>query len=172
MTKRAYRMTQNLVALVTLGVLFFSFYVQYVQGVQPCPLCMMQRFCVCTLMFLSLTGLVLKSLARAKYISLLQLIIGAAGLFFACRQLWLQSLPATASTVCMPGIDMLIHYFPWQELMHVFLWGTNTCTEVTWLGFGLSMAAWSALYFGTMVVISGMMFIQLRLNSNVTNTDS
>ncbi len=52
MSKRTYRQIQGLLLLITVFVLFASFYFQYVLGLEPCPLCLMQRICVFLLMAL------------------------------------------------------------------------------------------------------------------------
>lgn len=148
-----YRRVQYFLVLLTVFVLFFSLYAQYVVGLEPCPLCLMQRLCVFILM--AIMGLTLATLKKARIISLCQVFVAGAGLFFALRQLWLQSLPPGAAPACMPGLDILIRYFPWQDVAHALLWGTGDCAEATWSFFGLSMAAWSALYF-LLMSVSGL----------------
>lgn len=163
MTKRQFRLTQNALAFITAVVVFFSFYFQYGMGFSPCPLCLMQRVCACGLLLLCLIGLSLRGLARAKHVTFIQVIFAVLGLFFASRQLWLQSMATPETAACLPGIEMLFHYFPWRELVHLFLWGSNSCGEVAWYGLGLSMAAWSAMYFGFMLLMSGMLLCRLIL---------
>lgn len=145
MTKIQYKRSQCFLAVLTAFVLFFSFYAQLVLGLQPCPLCIMQRICVFVLM--GLMGFTLSTLKRARILSLLQCFVACAGLFFALRQLWLQSLPPGSTPACMPGLDVLIHYFPWQEVARALLWGSGDCAEATWHFLGISMAGWAALYF-------------------------
>jgi disulfide bond formation protein DsbB len=82
----------------------------------------------------------------------LQCFFACAGLFFALRQLWLQSLPAGTAPACMPGLDILIRYFPWQDVAHALLWGSGDCAESTWNFLGISMAGWSAVYFSFMAL--------------------
>jgi disulfide bond formation protein DsbB len=158
MTKIAYKKVQFFLALVTLLVLFSSFYFQYFLGLHPCPLCLMQRLCVFLLMLLM--GVSLVTLKRAHIISLLQIIISLFGLYFSLRQLWLQSLPAGTAPACMPGLDILIHYFPWQSVVHELFWGSADCAEVTWRLWGLTMPGWSALYFLFMALMG--LFLALR----------
>lgn len=150
MTKLQYRRVQYFLVLISVFVLFFSLYSQYVLGLQPCPLCLMQRICVFIL--LGLMGFTLGTLKRARILSLLQCFFACAGLFFALRQLWLQSLPAGTAPACMPGLDILIRYFPWQDVAHALLWGSGDCAESTWNFLGISMAGWSAVYFLFMVL--------------------
>lgn len=151
MTKSSYKRIQSFNALITLYVLFASLYYQYIVGLAPCPLCIMQR--VCTFVMLAVLSLSFNTLKRAHRISILQVFIAGAGLFFALRQLWLQSLPAENVPACMPGLDILVRYFPWQTVARTLLWGTGDCATVTWTLWGVSMAGWSTLYFGFMVVM-------------------
>jgi disulfide bond formation protein DsbB len=155
-----YKRIQYVLVLVTAFVLFFSIYSQLALGLQPCPLCLMQRICVFVL--LGLMGLTLGSLLRARIISFIQVLVACAGLFFALRQLWLQSLPPGAAPACMPGLDVLIHYFPWQDVARALLWGTGDCAEATWSLLGISMAGWSALYFLFMVISSLFLYFRTQ----------
>ncbi|RUR12019.1 disulfide bond formation protein B [Legionella sp. km772] len=161
MTKIQYRQIQYTLVLITAFVLFFSLYSQYVLGLQPCPLCLMQRICV--FMLLGLMGLTLGTLKRARVLSLIECFFACAGLFFALRQLWLQSLPAGSAPACMPGLDILIRYFPWQDVARALLWGSGDCAESTWSFLGLSMAAWAACYFAFMA--SATLYLYFRTKS-------
>jgi protein dithiol:quinone oxidoreductase len=150
MTKIMYRRVQYFFVVITVWVLFFSLYAQFALRLEPCPLCLMQRICVFIL--LGLMGLTLGTLKRARIISLLQCFVACAGLFFALRQLWLQSLPPEAAPSCMPGLDILIRYFPWQDVARALFWGSGDCAEATWSFLNISMAGWAAVYFFLMAM--------------------
>lgn len=162
MSKRGYRSVQILLLFITIIVLWMSFYFQWVLGLQPCPLCLMQRFCVFLLMMFFLMGLCLSTLSRGRLVAIMQIGLSVAGLFFACRQLWLQSLPIGQVPACLPGLDILIHYFPWQDLVHALFWGTGECAEVTWTFWGLTMPAWSGLYFLLMLMVSSCLYVVIQ----------
>ncbi|KTD44797.1 disulfide bond formation protein B [Legionella parisiensis] len=168
MRKITYRKIQTFNAMLTLFVLFASFYFQYVVGLTPCPLCIMQR--VCVLLLLAVMGLSFRTLKRARIISVLQVIIACAGLYFALRQLWLQSLPEGEAPACMPGLDILIRYFPWQTVVKTLFWGTADCAEVSWQMLGISMPGWCALYFLFMVLTGCFLFWNTR--KSVLHDDS
>src|SRR5687767_9849454 len=93
MTKRNYRIFQALLLLATLFILTAAYYFQFVKGLNPCPLCIMQRVCAFLLGMLCLMGLLLQTMKRARHVAGFQMFFALAGLFFAGRQLWLQSLP-------------------------------------------------------------------------------
>lgn len=160
MNKLAYKKIQRFLALITFLVLFASFYFQYILGLQPCPLCLMQR--VCVFILLGLLGLSLGTLRKAHLICFIQIVISCAGLFFALRQLWLQSLPAGNAPACMPGLDILIRFFPWQTVARSLLWGSGDCAEVIWSMWGISMPGWAALYFCFMTGMSLLLYIRTR----------
>lgn len=152
------RNTRVFLTTITFLVLFFSFYSQYVLGLQPCPLCIMQRICVFLLMLVMVLSCFM--IKKARLFSLLQIIFSVAGLFFSSRHLWLQSLPADAVPACMPGLDILISYFPWQEVARALFWGAGDCAEKTWSLLGVSMPGWSALYFLFMMVFGLFLYIR------------
>lgn len=144
---RQYRIWLLLWVTITMTVLMASFYFQFVQKLEPCPLCLMQRFSVMILLALSMMALFMGVSARAITIARLQMIIALAGLYFAGRQLWLQWLPETQTPSCLPGLDVLMRFFPWQDVAKALFLGAGECAEVSWRWLGLTMPAWAALYF-------------------------
>ncbi len=159
MTIKNYYKIQSLLLLITGFVFLASLYLQYVNGLEPCPLCLMQRLCVFLLLLLLSVSLKLnysRSLCGGQF------VIAAAGLFFSLRHLWLQSLPSTAAPACMPGLDVLIHYFPWQTVAQSLLWGTGDCAESSWNFLGITLPGWSALYFLCVLVLSSLMCCRVK----------
>jgi len=162
MTKRAYRVLQNLLLMSTLLIIGVTFYFQYMKGLQPCPLCLMQRFCAFIFAFSCVAALWLSTLRMAKVVAVFQMLFAFLGLLFATRQMWLQFSPPEHASVCLPGFDVLIHQFPWQDVLHGLLWGAEECAAVTWRWLGLPMSVWAAVYFLIMLLASGRVFFLLR----------
>jgi len=154
MTNIRYKQWQRFVFLLTLAVFFVSFYVQYQQHIEPCPLCLMQRFCAALLILGCVIAVCIKTIKFAKALVMTQILFAALGVFFATRQLWLQSLPAENAPACLPTLDVMLQYFPLRAVVQTLLWGSGNCAEVTWLWFGLSMAAWSLVYFSIVFAVS------------------
>ncbi|MDX1838708.1 disulfide bond formation protein B [Legionella taurinensis] len=152
MNSTFYRYWQLLLVFVTLFVLAASFYFQLVKDLTPCPLCLMQRFSVMALLAFTMMSWFWGMSRGGKYIAGLIIAFAAAGFYFAARQIWLQSLPPEQTPACLPGLDVLIRYFPWQDVVHALLLGAGDCAEITWSWLGLSMPAWSALYFFAMIL--------------------
>ena len=140
--------------LIMLGAL----YLEHVVGLEPCPLCIVQRICVmlfaavCLLAALQGPG---KTGQRAY--ALLLLLIAAAGGGTAVRQVWLQSMPAEQLPACIPPLDYLMDSLPFQDVVRLVLHGSADCAEVNWTLFGLSIPELSLLGF---VVCIGLALYQ------------
>lgn len=144
---------QLTIFLSSLIVLMLSFYLQYGKGLEPCPLCLMQRASMIALLLTS-ASLFFRKQAHPQRWLIIQGIFFVAGLFFASRQLWLMSLPAKEIPACLPGLTILLHYFPLKETFHALFWGSGDCTEIRWTFLGLSLPLWSAVYFIGMGILS------------------
>jgi disulfide bond formation protein DsbB len=160
MRKNTEKNIMYLMILITIFVLAASYFFEYVKGLHPCPLCLMQRLCISIL--LVLTGLILVSRRRFRGLLISDCLFAGAGLFFAGRQLWLQSLPTGQAPACMPGLDVLIQYFPWQAVAKALFWGSGDCAEVSWTFMGISMPGWSAIYFLVMLALSIRLLKSMR----------
>jgi disulfide bond formation protein DsbB len=158
MTKPVYRKIQSTLLLITLFVLTTALYFEYGKGMQPCPLCLMQRLCTFLFGLFCMTGLFSDEVRRARRVTIFQMVFAVFGIYFASRQIWLQSLPADAAPACMPSLDILIHYFSGMQVLTALLWGTGDCADVTWRFLGLSMPVWSAIYFVAMLLTCAYVF--------------
>lgn len=159
MSQKNYRTILFFLALLSFVVLGSSFHFQYVVGLQPCPLCLMQRLCVLLLLIIILFSFFA---VRTRLWLILHMSLASFGLFFALRHLWLQSLPLGKAPACMPGLDVLIRYFPWQTVAKALFWGAGDCAETNWSWLGISMPGWSALYFLLMLISGLWLFWRLR----------
>jgi len=143
-------------------VLGISFFLQYFKGLEPCPLCLMQRLCIISIFLLSFSSLIFNNLMQNKIVLRIQFVFVLAGLFFALRQLWLLSLPGDQIPACLPGLSVLIHYFPWQDTVHALFWGSGDCTKVKWTFLGLSLPLWSTLYFLFIGLMNSLIYYKLN----------
>lgn len=133
---------RGIVALTALS-LFVGYYLQYTASLLPCPLCLMQRWCMMGVLIVGVLILYRDSKIRRYF----QVGFVIAGLFFAVRQVWLQSLPKGMVPACMPGLDILMTYFSVGDVLKALLWGGGDCAKITYRLFGLSLAVWSTFYF-------------------------
>lgn len=159
---QVYRWQRIAIFLLSTVVLCASFYFQYVQQLQPCPLCIMQRICVILSIILAFISIYKFSSKGAGRLVFWQIIVALGGLFFATRQLWLQSLPPDQTPACLPELNILLQYFPWQDTVHALFWGSGDCAEVKWRFLGLSMPAWTSIYFAFIVLVNGIDYYRIK----------
>ena len=143
--------------LACLALMGTALYLQHVVGLEPCPLCIVQRVCVMVFGILMLLGALHnpKALGRRWYAAIAGLS-AAVGIYTAARQVWLQSLPADqlpASCMSM-SMDYIMDYLPFVDMLKVMFTGTADCAEITWTLLGMSLPEWSLLAFCALLVLS------------------
>lgn len=129
-------------------LLVAAWYFQYVQGLEPCPLCMVQRWAIAGVgvsFLIAALGFSRRWLRlSANGVAAVFSLLGAAA---AGRQLWLQHLPADQVPACGASLDTMLQYFPLKEVILQLIQGSGECAKVDWTLLGLSMANWTLLTF-------------------------
>jgi len=134
-----------LAAVACAALLAFGFYLQYVKGLEPCPLCMIQRgFFIALAAVLALGAL--HGRAGMAYGSLAALF-AAGGAAVASRQVWLQHLPKDQVPQCGPDLYFMLQNFPLSQTLQKLIAGSGECAAVDWTFLGLSIAEWSLAWF-------------------------
>jgi disulfide bond formation protein DsbB len=141
--------------LVCAGLMGYALYLQYGEGIEPCPLCMLQRICVVAMgvMFL-IAALHNPGRPGASVYALVQLVFGGAGAAIAARQVWLQSLPKDQVPACGMGLDYMLETLPFTDVLRNVLEGSGECAEKGWEFLHLSIAGWTLVFFVAMIVAS------------------
>jgi len=147
---------------VCVGLLAFGLYLQHAVGLEPCPMCIVQRYALFLVAIIS--GLT--ALARRRSITLggtaLLLAISGFGAFVAARQSWLQWFPPEVS-VCGRDLYGMIETFPLQRVIPMIFKGSGDCTAIDWTFMGGSIANWSFLSFlGISVLALALLWQQGR----------
>ena len=129
-------------------LLAFGYYLQYAKGLQPCPLCLVQR----GFFYLVMATLFLAAIHNPKNIFKkiypgLALLFALGGLATAGRQVWLQSLPADQVPACGPDLYFMLENFPLARTLEKLFAGSGECAAVDWRFLGLSIAGWSFAWF-------------------------
>lgn len=132
------------------ALLAFALYVQFGMLMLPCPLCILQRiaFAAMGVGFL-LGGLHAPRgrLGRGLY-GLLVLIPAAAGAGVAGRHVWLQSLPPSEVPLCSSmGLEYMVQAMGPMSALSKVLTGSGECAKVDWAFLGVSMPAWTLVWF-------------------------
>jgi disulfide bond formation protein DsbB len=134
--------------LICAGLIATALYFQHGLGMEPCPLCILQRVAVIAIGLILLAAAILNPAGLGRrLIGLLTLIAAVAGGATSGRHLWLQSLPEDEVPACGPGLEYMLDTFPLKETLDMILHGSGECAEVSWRLLGLSMPGWMLLIF-------------------------
>lgn len=126
----------------------YALYAQHGLGLEPCPLCILQRMAVIAVGVVFLAGAIHAPRGRGRWFYAgLALLAAAAGAGVAAHHVWLQSLPADQVPACGPGFDYMIDAFPLSQALRMIFAGSGECAEIDWTLLGLSMPAWTLIGF-------------------------
>lgn len=147
-------------ALVCVAMLAFGLYLQHVVGLEPCPMCIVQRYALILVAVIAGIAAMLKS--RGAHIGGGVLLVLAAGFgaFVAARQSFLQWYPPEIAT-CGRDFYGMIETFPLKRAIPMIFKGSGDCTQIDWTFLGGSIANWSFLCFVGIAVV-GLTLIARR----------
>jgi disulfide bond formation protein DsbB len=148
-----------LTALASIGMLVFGFYLQHVVGLNPCPMCIVQRYALIGVVVLGLIGWRLQGKGLALTALVLALDAGFGG-FTAARQSWLQWYPPEIVT-CGRDFYGMVENFPLNRAIPMIFKGSGDCTKIDWTFLGGSIANWSFVVF----VVFGLMGLWVAFKS-------
>lgn len=140
-------------AVFCLALLATALYFQYVMGLEPCPLCILQRVFIIALGAVMLAAAIHNParLARRIYGGLIVVFAGL-GIGVAGRHVWLQNMPADQVPACGPGLQYLLDTFPFIDALKLVFQGSGECAEVQWIFLGLSIPGWTLIVFVALAV--------------------
>lgn len=130
------------------GLLGYGYYSQYVDGLEPCPLCITQRFFFFLTGILGLAAFLQKpAVLGTRLYGFFGALFAILGGVFASRQLWLQALPEDQVPACGPSLQYMLEAFPLMEALSVLMRGDGNCAEISWMFMGISMPGWALIWF-------------------------
>ena len=133
--------------LACAGLMGFGLYLQHGLALEPCPLCILQRYAFIATGAIALVA-ALHGPGRtgmAVYGTLIALAAGAGGAV-AGRQVWLQHNPRPALD-CGPDLGYMLDSFPLSQVLPMIFKGEGDCGKVVWQFLGLSIPEWALLWF-------------------------
>jgi len=151
------RFIYSLFAISCACLLGFGYFLQYVKGIEPCPLCILQRVAFFTVIVIGIIGAAHgpRGWGRRIYSGLICLS-GLAGAGVATRQVWLQHLPPDQVPACGPGLEFMLNTFPLSDSIKMILHGSGECAKVDWTFLSLSIAEWSLICFSLIIITSAI----------------
>lgn len=130
------------------ALMLIALYMEHGLGLEPCPLCMMQRLAIMAVGALALlAGLHAPRQGGLRVYGGLLVLAAASGAGLAVRQVWLQSLPPDRVPACGPGLEYMLDVFPLLDVLAYAVQGTGDCAKVDWTFLGLSIAGWNVPIF-------------------------
>lgn len=130
------------------ALLGFGYYLQYGQGLEPCPLCLVQRgfFYAVGLVCLAAALHGPRRIGVAVY-AVLAVLFASGGAATAARQVWLQHLPPDKVPQCGPDLLFMLENLPLSRTLEKLVQGSGECAAIDWKFLGLSIAGWSLVWF-------------------------
>lgn len=135
--------------LACVALLGYAIYAQLHDGLEPCPLCIFQRVAFAALGLVFLLGALHapKGTPGRRVYGVLGLIASAVGVAIAANHVRLQHLPPDQVPACGPGLDYMLDTMPLAGVVRRVMTGSGECANVDWTFAGLSMPAWSLIWF-------------------------
>lgn len=129
------------------GLLAFGLYLQHVVGLEPCPMCILQRYAFVLVALVALVAGIHAPGRRGNRIyGGVLLLLAAAGGMVAAQQSILQRSPPDLAE-CGPGFEYLVESFGLAEALPMMFRGTGDCGSIDWTFLGLTIANWSLVCF-------------------------
>ena len=147
-----------LIAAVCVGMLAFGLYLQHGVGLEPCPMCIVQRYAL--VMVAVIAGLA--AMTRGTTLvagSALMVLTSGFGAFVAARQSWLQWFPPEEAS-CGRDFYGMIETFPLQRVIPMIFKGSGDCTKIDWTFLGLSIANWSFVSFAGIALVGLLLIVR------------
>lgn len=138
------------VGVIPLALIAYALYLQHVQGMQPCPLCVIQRY---AFLAVSLIGFIFAALPRGatRTGASLGVLAALSGAGVAAWHLWVKAHPTISC-----GIDPLetsLNRIPTAELMPFLFQADGLCATEYAPILGLSIPQWSLIWFVALALI-------------------
>jgi disulfide bond formation protein DsbB len=150
----------GLICLACVLMLAFGLYLQHVVGLEPCPMCIVQRYAlVLVALFTGLAG-VFRNVGLRIVGGLLALVAAVGGAYTAASQSWLQWYPPEVVS-CGRDLYGMIETFPLKRALPMIFRGGGDCSKIDWSLFGLTLANWSFIAF----VVLSLLLITLLVRS-------
>ena len=147
------RLVLGLAAAICVGLLAFGMYLQHVVGLEPCPMCIVQRYALILVAVLAATGAALRGGASRTAVVSIMGLFAVFGAFTAARQSWLQWYPPEILS-CGRDFFGMIEAFPLGRAIPMIFRGSGDCSAVDWTFLGLTIANWSFLWFAAFTLLA------------------
>jgi disulfide bond formation protein DsbB len=137
--------------LACAGLIGFALYLQHSLGLEPCPMCILQRYAFIVVGVMALVATIHNpALPGRRIYSGLLVMMAATGGGIAIRHVYLEHYPPKIFD-CGADVGFMLESFPLTQALPMIFRGTGDCTKVVWRFLGPSIAEWSLICFATLI---------------------
>ena len=152
-----------LILLVCVSLLSFGMYLQHVVGLEPCPMCIVQRYAMVLMALVALVGTLVSARIPTLLVGGSLVLLAEGGAYVAARQSWLQWNPPEAVS-CGRDFYGMIETFPLKQAIPMIFKGSGDCSKVDWTFLGGSIANWSFVAFVGLGLLALATVVRALLN--------
>jgi disulfide bond formation protein DsbB len=146
-------------AAICVALLAFGLYLQHVVGLEPCPMCIVQRYALVLVAVVAAAAAFARSRGAHVAGGVLMMLLAGFGAFVAGRQSWLQWNPPEVAS-CGRDFYGMIETFPLQRAIPMIFRGSGDCSKVDWTFLGGSIANWSFVWFLIFFVVGLLLVLR------------
>lgn len=133
---------------------FAYFFLQLYLGLEPCPLCIIDRIFVTGAGLFFLLALLHNPRAVGQRIyGGLASLMALTGVVVCWRHIYLQNLPEELVPNCAPGLDYMLDTLPLSETLTIIFNTSGECADIQWQFLGLSITEQTLLVFNALLAI-------------------
>lgn len=137
------------IAVAAFGGVLVALALQHFEDLDPCPLCIVQRYLHLAVAACALAAALTPSwTSRLCGLGAIAAALGGAGV--ASHQVWMQQNPLVAR--CGVQVYRLVNESLLAHWLPAVFRGVGDCLATDWYLFGLSMPAWSLVLFCTFLI--------------------
>jgi len=140
-------------AFACAALLAYGLYLQHAVGLDPCPMCIVQRYALLLVGVLAAIAAALRGRLSYTVGRVSMGSMAGAGAFVAARQSFLQWYPPEVLS-CGRDLYGMIESFPLKRVIPMVFKGSGDCSKVDWTFLGLTIANWSFLCFAGILALT------------------
>lgn len=140
------------VAVTALSLIAAALFMQHVVGLNPCPLCILQRIAFLLLAIASGLAAWCASRTVRPVLGVAALIFALIGAGIAAWHMRLKAMPDALS--CGPGLGAMLENFPLTQVLPRIFRGSGDCADAAAVLFGVSLPAWSLAGFLVLALVT------------------
>jgi disulfide bond formation protein DsbB len=155
-----------LLGLACTGLVGGSFFVQHILGVEPCPLCIIQRFTYAGLAFVFFAAARAEAHGIAqRRLLMLAVLLTLGGLGVAAYQTHLQLFPPAIAASCSASLSYMVDTLSFSDVLVQLFHAKGDCSDTSFKVMGLTLAQASLLIFTSYTLLLGTLLVRRRADA-------